>query len=73
MCVCVCVCALRFLIVLAVFVGSSLQNCVKVNVFLTDMANFAAVNKVYEEFMGDPKPVGLSFFSWSLWNYFLLQ
>ena len=38
--------------------GSSLQNCVKVNVFLTDMANFAAVNKVYEQYMGEPKPVG---------------
>jgi len=42
--------------------GSSLQNCVKVNVFLTDMTNFAAVNKVYEGFFGEPKPVGGDFF-----------
>jgi len=41
--------------------GSSLQNCVKVNVFLTDMTNFAAVNKVYEGFFGEPKPVGGDF------------
>ena len=37
--------------------GSSLQNCVKVNVFLTDMANFAAMNKVYDSFFQEPKPV----------------
>ena len=37
--------------------GSSLQNCVKVNVFLTDMQNFAAVNKVYDSFFKEPKPV----------------
>jgi len=41
--------------------GSSLQNCVKVNVFLTDMTNFTAVNKVYEGFFGEPKPVGGDF------------
>ena len=43
--------------------GSSLQNCVKVNVFLTDMTNFAAMNTVYESFFDDPKPasVGVSF------------
>ncbi|TGO35798.1 hypothetical protein BGAL_0023g00470 [Botrytis galanthina] len=38
--------------------GSSLDNVVKVNVFLTDMQNFAAMNKVYAEFFHkDPKPV----------------
>ena len=37
--------------------GSSLQNCVKVNVFLTDMTNFAAMNKVYDSFFDEPKPV----------------
>ncbi|KAL8795833.1 MAG: hypothetical protein Q9195_001713 [Heterodermia aff. obscurata] len=36
--------------------GSSLQNCVKVNVYLTDMTNFAAMNKVYESFFKEPKP-----------------
>jgi 2-iminobutanoate/2-iminopropanoate deaminase len=38
--------------------GTSIDNVVKVNVFLTDMANFAAMNKVYMEvFSKDPKPV----------------
>ncbi|KAL9614211.1 MAG: hypothetical protein Q9167_001299 [Letrouitia subvulpina] len=37
--------------------GSSLGNVVKVNVFLSDMTNFAAMNRVYESFFGDPKPV----------------
>jgi enamine deaminase RidA (YjgF/YER057c/UK114 family) len=31
---------------------------VKVNVFLTDMSNFAAMNEVYDEFfVWQPKPV----------------
>jgi len=38
--------------------GSSINNCVKVNIFLTTMDNFAAMNKVYAEFFTeDPKPV----------------
>jgi enamine deaminase RidA (YjgF/YER057c/UK114 family) len=38
--------------------GSSLKNVVKVNVFLTDMSNFAAMNEVYDEFfVWQPKPV----------------
>ena len=37
--------------------GSSLHNVVRVGVFLTDMANFAAMNKVYETMFKDPKPV----------------
>ena len=37
--------------------GSSLQNCVKVSIFITDMQNFAAMNKVYTEIFKDPKPV----------------
>ncbi|KAK4250008.1 Endoribonuclease L-PSP/chorismate mutase-like protein [Corynascus novoguineensis] len=37
--------------------GSSLQNVIKVNVFLTDMTNFAAMNEVYDEFfVWQPKP-----------------
>ncbi|KAI1489234.1 L-psp endoribonuclease family protein [Biscogniauxia mediterranea] len=37
--------------------GSSLSNVVKVNVFLTTMDNFAAVNEVYDEFfVSSPKP-----------------
>ena len=38
--------------------GSSLKNVVKVTIFLTDMANFAAMNRVYDTFFADqPKPV----------------
>lgn len=38
--------------------GSSIQNVVKVNIFLTTMTNFAAMNAVYAEvFKDDPKPV----------------
>lgn len=37
--------------------GSSLDNVVRVGVFLTDMQNFAAMNKVYEGFFRGVKPV----------------
>ncbi|KAG4411627.1 hypothetical protein IFR04_015226 [Cadophora malorum] len=38
--------------------GSSIDNVVKVNVFLTDMKDFAAMNEVYAKvFSKDPKPV----------------
>ncbi|KAG4035085.1 hypothetical protein MFRU_002g04320 [Monilinia fructicola] len=38
--------------------GSSIDNVVKVNVFLTKMDDFAAMNNVYAEFFHkDPKPV----------------
>lgn len=37
--------------------GSDLSSVVKVNIFLTDLADFAAMNEVYEGFFGDPKPV----------------
>ena len=36
--------------------GSSLDKIVKCNIFLDDMANFAAMNKVYAELLPDPKP-----------------
>lgn len=37
--------------------GSSIDNVVKVNVFLTNMADFAAMNKVYDSvFHKEPKP-----------------
>ena len=39
--------------------GSSLHNVVKVGVFITDMQNFASMNKVYEAMFKDPKPVSL--------------
>lgn len=38
--------------------GSNLKNVVKVNVFLTTMDNFAAMNEAYDEFVtAEPKPV----------------
>ncbi|CAG8249075.1 unnamed protein product [Penicillium salamii] len=37
--------------------GSSLHDAIKVNIFLTDMADFPAVNEVYATFFSDPKPV----------------
>ncbi|CAK7233198.1 hypothetical protein SBRCBS47491_008527 [Sporothrix bragantina] len=37
--------------------GSSIDNVVKVNIFITAMDNFGAVNEVYKEFFSvDPKP-----------------
>ena len=36
--------------------GISLENVVKCTVFLTDMADFAAVNRVYENFFRAPCP-----------------
>ncbi|KAI9933458.1 hypothetical protein ASPWEDRAFT_138055 [Aspergillus wentii DTO 134E9] len=37
--------------------GSSLHDAIKVNIFLSDMADFPAVNEVYDKFFVDPKPV----------------
>jgi len=36
--------------------GTSLENVVRVGVFLRDMADFAAMNKVYSEYFGATKP-----------------
>lgn len=36
--------------------GSSLQNVVKTTIFLSNMEDFAQVNKVYADFFGDHKP-----------------
>jgi 2-iminobutanoate/2-iminopropanoate deaminase len=36
--------------------GSSLEQCVKVTVFLADMENFARLNVVYNEYFGDVRP-----------------
>jgi 2-iminobutanoate/2-iminopropanoate deaminase len=36
--------------------GSTLEQCVKVTVFLADMENFARLNAVYNEYFGDVKP-----------------
>lgn len=36
--------------------GTSLKNVVKTTVFLSDMANFTAMNEVYAEFFTQPNP-----------------
>ena len=36
--------------------GASLKDVVKVTVYLTDMAQFAAVNEVYAQFFSEPYP-----------------
>lgn len=36
--------------------GGSLDDCVKVHVFLTDLGNFATVNEVMAEFFSQPYP-----------------
>ena len=36
--------------------GTSMNRVVKVNIFLTDMADFAKVNEVYGEFFAEPYP-----------------
>lgn len=36
--------------------GSDFSGVVKTTIFLTDMADFAAVNAVYEQYFGDAKP-----------------
>lgn len=36
--------------------GMSLADVVKTNVFITDVANFAAMNAVYKEYFGQPYP-----------------
>jgi len=36
--------------------GSALSQTVKTTIFLTNMADFAAVNSVYEEYFGTAKP-----------------
>lgn len=37
--------------------GSSTNAVLKVNVYLTDLGDFAAMNEVYREFFGEPHPV----------------
>ena len=36
--------------------GGSLANVIKLNVFLTDLGNFAAVNEVMAEYFSEPYP-----------------
>jgi 2-iminobutanoate/2-iminopropanoate deaminase len=36
--------------------GADFRNVAKANVFLTDLANFQALNAIYAEYFGDHKP-----------------
>ena len=36
--------------------GADFRNVTKANVFLTDLANFQALNAIYAEYFGDHKP-----------------
>ncbi|EGP89528.1 unnamed protein product [Zymoseptoria tritici ST99CH_1A5] len=36
--------------------GTTIENVVKVNVFIADMKDFAAMNEVYQTYWGDVKP-----------------
>ena len=42
--------------ILIAVAGTGWENVVKVNVSLVDMADFADINAVYEQFFGDTKP-----------------
>lgn len=46
----------RNLAAVAAAAGGTLHDCVKVHVFLTDLANFATVNQVMAEFFSEPYP-----------------
>lgn len=46
----------RNLAAVAAAAGGTLNDCVKVHVFLTDLANFATVNQVMAEFFSEPYP-----------------
>ncbi len=48
--------ALRNLSAILAEGGASLQDCVKVTIYLTDMAFFAEVNTVYATFFKEPYP-----------------
>ncbi|KAL1616868.1 hypothetical protein SLS56_011236 [Neofusicoccum ribis] len=40
--------------------GSSLSRVIKVNIYLTDLGDFTAMNEVYETFFENPRPVSNS-------------
>lgn len=46
----------RNLEAVAAAAGASLADAVRVGVYLRDMSNFAAMNKVYVEFLREPMP-----------------
>ncbi|KAM0746356.1 Endoribonuclease L-PSP [Meredithblackwellia eburnea MCA 4105] len=53
--------------------GASLENVVKVNIFLKNMDDFAAVNEVYEKAMPTPKPARSCFQAGKLPNDVIVE
>lgn len=54
--------SLKNLNAILVEAGTSIQNAVKVTIFVTSMDHYTSVNKAYlEVFSGDPKPVCLNY------------
>ena len=47
---------LRNLETVARAAGGSLADAVRVGVYLRDMSNFGAMNRIYEEFVPEPRP-----------------
>lgn len=48
--------------------GSDMSRVIKVNIFLTDMGDFAAMNEVYDTFFTEPKPVSSVTFGVDQWE-----
>lgn len=44
--------------------GTSLENVVKCNIYLTNLSDFAAVTDVYTTFFSDPMPVCFGIFGY---------
>lgn len=51
----------RNLAAIAEEAGTSLDNAIKTTVFLSDLANFAAVNEIYSQFFNSPFPARSAF------------
>ncbi|MBQ5864359.1 MAG: RidA family protein, partial [Bacteroidales bacterium] len=41
--------------------GYSMSDVVKANVFLSDLANFAALNEVYAQYFSEPYPARVAY------------
>jgi 2-iminobutanoate/2-iminopropanoate deaminase len=61
--------ALRNLSAVLTAAGSSIENAVKVNIFLTSMDNYPAMNEAYADYFPDPKPVGFAFCFMLDWTF----
>lgn len=48
--------ALNNMVNVVIAAGGTVNDIVKVNVYITDMASFGAINEVYAEIMGEHRP-----------------